>query len=353
MLRRSLARAPLAIGLIAAALAVAGCPSSAAEQEDDTPLDGPATYAQMCALCHGDRGQGYVADEATQLANPEFLATATDAFLAHAIERGRPGTVMSAWGRGRGGPLSGRDIDVVVEFIRSWQTKPTVDVSGVRVSGDPARAKPVYDEQCARCHGAEGEGGQYVDIANPELLGSASDGFLQYAIANGRPGTPMPAFADTLPAETIDDLVALLRSWQRMPPSGDVPYPGTMGPVVLNPDGPDPGFVEGQRFTPVDDVYAALERGAAMGFLDARPPSDYVAGHIAGATSVPFYDVARLRDSLPRDQWLVAYCACPHAESGVVADHLLSHGFTKVTILDEGWLAWRDRGYPVKTGASP
>jgi cytochrome c oxidase cbb3-type subunit 3/ubiquinol-cytochrome c reductase cytochrome c subunit len=344
-------RAAIAVGVVAVAVGAAGCPGSADEREDGP--DGAALYARTCALCHGARGEGYAADAAPQLANAELLATASDAFLARAIARGRPGTTMSAWDRAHGGPFSDRDVDALVAFIRSWQSKPSVDVSGVRVSGDAARAEPAYAEQCAGCHGAAGAGGKYVNIANAEFLASASDGYLEYAIAHGRPGTPMRGYADALPAQTIDDLVTLVRSWQRPPPPGDVPYPGTVGPIVLNPTGPDPGFVLGQRYTPADVVNAALARGAAMAFIDARAPSDYVAGHIAGATNVPFYEIALYRDSLPRDSWIVAYCACPHAESGVVADDLLSHGFTKVTILDEGFFVWRDRGYPVHTGAAP
>lgn len=57
--------------------------------------------------------------------------------------------------------------------------------------------------------------------------------------------------------------------------------------------------------------------------------------------------------ALPKDKWLVCYCGCPHAESGRLADELLASGFTKVTILDEGFFVWRDRGYPVRSGPSP
>jgi cytochrome c oxidase cbb3-type subunit 3/ubiquinol-cytochrome c reductase cytochrome c subunit len=333
------------------ALSAAGCRSRV---DDAAPLvDGGALYGRYCALCHGARGEGYAADAAPQLAGAELLATASDAFLARAIARGRPGTTMSAWDRGHGGPLSTVEVDAVVAFVRAWQTKPSEDVSGVRVAGDATRGASVYAERCSSCHGAAGEGGPYLHVANAELLASASDGFLQYAIAHGRSGTPMASYVGELPQQSIDDLVALLRSWQKPVPPGDVPYPGAVGPVVQNPTGPDPGFIAGQRYTPADVVNAALGRGAAMAFVDARAPSDYVGGHLAGATNVPFYEIALYRDALPRDFWIVAYCGCPHAESGVVADDLLGHGFTKVTILDEGFFVWRDRGYPVTRGAAP
>lgn len=339
----------LALVVVLAALSAAGCP---ARVEEARP-DGAALYGRYCALCHGARGEGYTADAAPQLANAELLATATDAYLARAIARGRPGTTMSAWDRAHNGPLADADIDAIVAMIRSWQTKPTVDVSTVRVSGDAARGAPVYAAKCASCHGEAGETGPYLHIAGAELLASASDGFLEHAITYGRPTTPMPAYGGQLSRETIGDLVALLRSWQKPLPPGDVPYPGTVGPVVINPGGPEPGFVVGQRYTPANVVKAELDRGAAMVIIDARAPSDYAAGHIAGATNVPFYEVGLYREALPKDHWIVAYCGCPHAESGIVVDDLLSHGFSRATVLDEGFYVWRDRSYPVRTGASP
>ena len=163
----------------------------------------------------------------------------------------------------------------------------------------------------------------------------------------------MDAFRGKLTEEDVADLIGVLRSWQRPVPTGDVPFPGTLGPIVQNPDGPDPAFVLGNRYTPVDTVKHELDKGAALAFLDARPPSDYVAGHIAGATDVPFYEVGAYLGALPKDRWIVCYCACPHAESGKAADALLANGFTKVTILDEGYFVWRDRGYPTRSGAAP
>lgn len=345
-----MARWHVILVIATAALGAAGCPASTSDSAP--PPDGAALYGRTCALCHGANGEGYAADSAPQLANQEFLSTASDAFLARAITRGRPGTTMSAFGSAYRGPLSSADVEALVAFIRGWQTKPSVDVGTAIVGGDPKRAEPIYASRCAGCHGATGVEGPYLELANPELLFSASDGFLRHAIARGRPSTPMTAYEGDLPAASIDDLVALLRSWQKpVPPGG--PYPGSVGPIVLNPTGPDPGFVVGQRYTPVDVVHAALERGSKMTLVDARPPSDYAASHIAGATDVPFYEVAAYRDALPKDSWIVAYCGCPHAESGRVADDLLANGFTKVTILDEGFYVWRDRGYPVRSGASP
>jgi len=90
-----------------------------------------------------------------------------------------------------------------------------------------------------------------------------------------------------------------------------------------------------------------------MAFLDARAPSDYAGEHIAGAVSVPFYDPAPYFAGLPKDAWLVCYCACPHAESGKLAGQLLAHGFTKVAVLDEGLRFWKANNYGTRSGPLP
>jgi cytochrome c oxidase cbb3-type subunit 3/ubiquinol-cytochrome c reductase cytochrome c subunit len=316
--------------------------------------EGQAVYGKYCALCHGANGEGYVADQATALANAEFLRIATDDFLTEAIVRGRPGTSMSAWSSTYAGPLGAADVAAVVALLRSWQTAPTVTPAAPSVPGDVARGGPLFAANCASCHGATGEQGPYTSVANPTFLATATDGFLAYSIANGRPGTKMAAWSPALTDVDTADLVALIRAWQAPIPPGDVLLPGTFGPVILNPEGPEPDFVEGTRYTPALDVYEELfVVGAKMIVLDARAPSSYVEGHVAGAVDLPFYDVTEYASTLPRDTWIVCYCACPHAESGQAADTLTSLGFTKVTVIDEGFLVWQSRGYPVHAGEAP
>ena len=313
---------------------------------------GADAYAKYCALCHGDRGQGYVADNANALAHPEFLATATDDLLKRGTARGRPGTKMSAWGKATGGPLDDAGVNDIVAFLRNWQRSDKLDVHTRKVTGDIARGEPIYDANCKDCHGSRGSGGTHMSIANPEFLYTASDGFLRHAIDKGRAGTPMVGFAGTLTAQQIDDLVVLIRSWQR-PPTDLIPVlPDPSAPAVLNPTGPDPVLGDG-RFVSVDVVKKELDRGVKLVLLDARPPSDYVLDHIAVAISVPFYEVDKHLTRLPKDVWVVAYCACPHAESGSAIDALVRNGYDKGKVLDEGVLVWKARGYPMKTGPKP
>src|SRR5687768_12738746 len=53
-------------------------------------------------------------------------------------------------------------------------------------------------------------------------------------------------------------------------------------------------------------------RSADVVILDTRPASEYEAGHIAGAISVPVADLRRRLKALPRNKEYVAYCRGPY-----------------------------------------
>jgi len=329
----------------------------------DTVLPrGQALYARICAVCHGLDGQGYKADRAPALGHPDFLATVSNDLLRDAIANGRHGTTMSAWSHVHGGPLDDKEIDAVIAYIRSWATRPnqpkvTLDERGPQ-GGDAQRGGALFTKHCESCHGAGGIGGQYTRIGDPALLAHASNGFLRHAIEKGRAPTPMAGFKDTLGGAAVEDLLAYLRSLQQaaklaaMAP--ELPRPLPLGPVPLHPRGPEPkGFVVHPGVTPLNVVFREYMRGARMAVLDARAPSDYVQDHIAGAVSVPFYDPTPFLPKLPKDTWMVSYCACPHAESQTLAQKLLDAGFKKVTVLDEGIGAWKGAGHPTHGGEQP
>jgi rhodanese-related sulfurtransferase len=85
--------------------------------------------------------------------------------------------------------------------------------------------------------------------------------------------------------------------------------------------------------------------------LDTRPATEYAAGHIAGAISVPVDDLQRRLRQLPKGNEYVAYCRGPYC---VYADRaveiLRSHG-RRVRRLRDGFPEWRAAGLPVEVSA--
>jgi len=75
---------------------------------------------------------------------------------------------------------------------------------------------PLFSENCAACHGAEGRGGAAIALANPVYLAIADDVSIHKVIAQGVPGTAMPAFAGSaggmLTDAQIDVLTKEIRS---------------------------------------------------------------------------------------------------------------------------------------------
>jgi cytochrome c oxidase cbb3-type subunit 3/ubiquinol-cytochrome c reductase cytochrome c subunit len=321
-------------------------------------LRGAAFYQQMCKVCHGEHGEGERADRAPAIGGADFLAAVSDDFLRRAIGSGRLGTTMSAWSKDVGGPLASSDIDALIAFLRSRSRQPPRRLDDRPLHGDLVRGSVLYARECQHCHGPRGWGGPDVRIGNRQLLVSASDGFLRDVIGRGRSNTRMRGFAATLGAAGVDDVIAYLRHLQDSAPLAAPPVspppPLKLGPVPVHPRGPEPiGFRVFPEMTSVDDVHAQLARGARMALLDARVPTDYVGRHIASAVSVPFYDPSPYLGALPRDAWLVCYCACPHAESSELALKLMAAGFVKVTVLQEGLSAWIARGFATHRGERP
>jgi cytochrome c oxidase cbb3-type subunit 3/ubiquinol-cytochrome c reductase cytochrome c subunit len=310
----------------------------------------------MCAICHGEAGEGYKADQATALGQQDFLASVSDEFLAFAIAVGRKGTTMSAWAQAHGGPLGPSDIGDIVAFLRSWQKQPRASLDESPLHGDAKRGKTLFAANCERCHG---DTAPNVRILNRQWLAYAKPGFIRHALRTGRLPTPMLPFEETLGAQGVEDVVSYLRGLPSWPEDSDLvgigePPPIPLGPVPLNPKGSEPvGFKKYPEMTSIDAIGPQYKRKARMALLDARAPSDYAQGHIAGAVSVPFYDPAPYISQLPKNAWLVCYCGCPHAESGALARKLSESGFTKVTVLDEGLGVWMQQGYPTHTGVKP
>jgi cytochrome c oxidase cbb3-type subunit III len=341
--------------LVLLLLLLAGCRRRHVAHTNVAAREGRALYLRYCALCHGKRAEGYAADHANALGNGDFLAITTDEQLRHAITHGRPGTPMAAWGVSELGPLAPKQVDQIVAYLRSLSHRAVVKVDPRANSGDVMRGADAFQKSCAFCHGPRAEGSpRATSLSHPNFQQSVSDGYLRYVIVHGRRGTQMASFA-TLPPQTIEDLIAFIRSTTRAPalpaPLAYEPPPG-LEHLVINPKGVPPKFaLRDARFVPAAEVAKALEQKRKIVILDARPTSDWNRIHIAGALPFPFYDANQLAKMLPNDgTFIVAYCACPHAASGHVVDELRRRGFKNTAVLDEGINFWTQKGYPTAQG---
>ena len=103
-------------------------------------------------------------------------------------------------------------------------------------------------------------------------------------------------------------------------------------------------------------VYELHNNHSAI-FLDARSYSDYKAGHLKDALSVP-YDaftlIDSLADGLDLDQKIVTYCDDIECSVSIdLAVYLEEMGFLDVYFFMGGWQEWLDAGYPVSVGDKP
>lgn len=99
----------------------------------------------------------------------------------------------------------------------------------------------LYSRNCQACHGAGGQNGPAMDLANPEYLAMTDDATLRKIIASGMPGTQMPAWAQSsggmLTDRQIDAIVSGMRKeWAKpnffagvTPPSLQQPAGGNAG----------------------------------------------------------------------------------------------------------------------------
>lgn len=230
-----------ALGLIIGFLTlVTSIRSFAQEEENLEQIElGAQLFAENCAVCHGEDGQGRIG---ARLAK-DWPSIRPDLQVKDTIMRGIPGTLMPAWAQVNGGPLSDEEIDALVYYILTWQSggptyifqsqTPTSQFKLTPppgITGDPNRGALLYGSNCAVCHGVEGEGRVGALLAKdwpsirPELR-------IRSVIESGVEGSVMPAWGKVnggpLTNQDIDDLVAFILTW-----SGDAISIETGEPAV-------------------------------------------------------------------------------------------------------------------------
>ena len=200
-------------------------PGSAQECTQDQLDQGGKLYAENCAVCHGADGQGRVGATLSK----DWPSIRPDLRVRTVIENGVQGSPMPAWSLAKGGPLDNEEIDSLVCYILSWQSgsapvifpTPTAMQRPVitpppGVSGDPNAGAITFDQNCAMCHGLNGEGRAGATLAK-DWPSIRPDLAIKATIERGIQGSAMPAWGQAnggpLSDEEINNLVAYILTW--------------------------------------------------------------------------------------------------------------------------------------------
>lgn len=109
---------------------------------------------------------------------------------------------------------------------------------------------------------------------------------------------------------------------------------------------------EGKKYNyiPSDAVYRMMEF-TKIQFIDVRGHSSYKAEHIKGALDLSLMSLRRGQyPEVPTSTTIITYCGCPHAMAEEAAEIIVRRGFSEVAVLDDGFYAWKDKGYPISSG---
>jgi mono/diheme cytochrome c family protein len=194
-------------------------------------------YSQNCAGCHGASGKG---GAAIALGNPVFLAIADDSVIRRTVASGVFGTSMPAFAQSAGGMLTDKQIDALVNGIRSWAKSNVLNNAtpppySSRTPGDPQRGAEAYRTYCSSCHGTDGRGGNKASsIVDGGYLALVSDQELRTIVIAGRPELGAPDWRGDvagrpMSAEEISDVVAWLSSHRSQFPGQPYPISSTDG----------------------------------------------------------------------------------------------------------------------------
>jgi mono/diheme cytochrome c family protein len=201
--------------------------------------EGARLYAENCAVCHGENGEGRVGATLAK----DWPSIRPDRTIQNVIANGVPNSPMPAWSKEKGGPLAPEEIEALSGFILSWQTggfpdlldfptpTPISPITPIpEVEGDPNHGAALYAENCAMCHGANGEGRVGATLTKdwPSIRPDLS---IKTVVQNGVSGSPMPAWSaekgGPLNESEINDIVAYVVSLPSANPPGERPEPDT------------------------------------------------------------------------------------------------------------------------------
>ena len=190
-------------------------------------------FAANCVACHGADGLG--TGIAPALNDPLVREKTTDE-LTRTVTFGNPGTLMAGWSNA----LTTEEIAALVTLVQRWDEVPTGILPAPNVpipttEESIALGGQLFSQNCARCHGAEGQGTRRAPALNVKsFLTDTSDLAIQQIVTNGVPGTAMPVWGDRMTEADIQAIVGFIRQWEAAAPEVAAPaQTGGGGPPWL------------------------------------------------------------------------------------------------------------------------
>jgi mono/diheme cytochrome c family protein len=180
---------------------------------------GQALFAQNCAQCHGDFGEGGLNPiNPNQIIAPigtaDFLNTHDASTLFQVISQGLPDQGMSPFSSVNGGNLDDEQIDSIVAYLGSWQENPPItEPLQFEFPTLDMTTDEIYSYICAQCHGENGEGSSVGTPIND--LSDETDQEISSVISQGVANSTMLQFGSILSESQIQELVAFIR---QLPP---------------------------------------------------------------------------------------------------------------------------------------
>lgn len=96
-----------------------------------------------------------------------------------------------------------------------------------------------------------------------------------------------------------------------------------------------------------DYVMRLLDERERLTLVDLRKTSEYRAGHLPGAISLPIVDLERRFKEIPKTERVVLYCQCPAEDIASAFVFLSRQGYINHAVLEDGLDGWLRRRYPI------
>lgn len=156
-------------------------------------------------------------------------------------------------------------------------------------------------------------------------------------------GTPI-----TLLGSTAEQVEAAQRDLVRV----GIDRPAAAGVGGIDAWLDDPADVERTARLNFEELAAAVADEPSAFVLDTRQIREWEAGHVDGATFIPFYEVADRMAEIPRDRTVYVYCGSGYRASAVVS-LLKNQGFHDIVHIDDMFANAAKAGLPVVSAPTP